>query len=154
MLPDVLSRFGASASIADGTLTVTGGSLSGIDLDLRDGGELTPVVAAVAALASTPSTLTGIGYLRGHETDRLAALAQELTRLGASVDELDDGLLIKPAPLSAGTFHTYADHRLVMAAAVIGLVVPGIEVDDPGAVTKTFPDFVERWSTFVTGEAF
>lgn len=153
MLPDVLTQFGASTSVDGGTLTVTGGSLYGVDLDLRDAGELTPVIAAVAALASTPSTLTGIGYLRGHETDRLAALSRELTGLGASVEELDDGLVIKPAQLSAGTFHTYADHRLVMAAAVIGLVVSGVDVDDAGAVSKTFPDFVDRWSAFVSGDA-
>jgi 3-phosphoshikimate 1-carboxyvinyltransferase len=153
MLPDVLAQFGASTSVDGGMLTVTGGSLYGVDLDLRDAGELTPVIAAVAALASTPSTLTGIGYLRGHETDRLAALARELTGLGASVDELDDGLVIKPARLSGGTFHTYADHRLVMAAAVIGLVVSGIDVDDAGAVAKTFPDFVDVWSAFVSGDA-
>ena len=153
MLPDVLTQFGASTSVDGGTLTVTGGSLYGVDLDLRDAGELTPVIAAVAALASTPSTLTGIGYLRGHETDRLAALSRELTGLGASVEEVDDGLVIKPAQLSAGTFHTYADHRLVMAAAVIGLVVPGVGVDDAGAVSKTFPDFVDRWSAFVSGDA-
>ena len=153
MLPDVLAQFGAATNVDCGMLTVRGGALYGVDLDLRDAGELTPVIAAVAALASTPSTLTGIGYLRGHETDRLAALARELTSLGASVDELDDGLVIKPAQLTSGTFHTYADHRLVMAAAVIGLVVPDVVVDDAGAVTKTFPDFVDRWSAFVSGAA-
>lgn len=152
MLPDVLAQFGASTTVDSGMLTVAGGPLYGVDLDLRDAGELTPVIAAVAALASAPSTLTGIGYLRGHETDRLAALARELTGLGASVDVLDDGLVIKPAQLSGGTFHTYADHRLVMAAAVIGLVVPGVDVDDAGAVSKTFPDFVDRWSAFVSGD--
>lgn len=151
MLPDVLSQFGATTKVDNGMLTVTGGTLYGVDLDLRDAGELTPVIAATAALASTPSTLTGIGYLRGHETDRLAALARELARLGGSVDELDDGLVIKPAQLSGEMFHTYADHRLVMAAAVIALVVPGVLVEDPSAVTKTFPDFVERWSAFVAG---
>jgi 3-phosphoshikimate 1-carboxyvinyltransferase len=153
MLPDVLMQFGARTKVDDGTLTVSGGSLNGVDLDLRDAGELTPVIAAVAALASTPSRLTGIGYLRGHETDRITALAKELTRLGASIEELDDGLEIKPADLSGGTFHTYADHRLVMAAAVIGLVTPGVEVEDPAAVTKTFPEFVKCWSAFVTGDA-
>jgi 3-phosphoshikimate 1-carboxyvinyltransferase len=153
ILPDVLAQFGARTSVDGGMLTVSGGALNGVDLDLRDAGELTPVIAAVAALAATPSTLTGIGYLRGHETDRLAALANELTYLGASVDELEDGLAIKPAAMSAGTFHTYADHRLVMAAAVIGLVVPGVEVDDAGAVTKTFPDFVGQWSALVSGDA-
>jgi 3-phosphoshikimate 1-carboxyvinyltransferase len=153
MLPDLLGKFGASARVENGMLIVSGGSLHGVDLELRDAGELTPVIAAVAALASTPSTLRGIGYLRGHETDRLAALARELTALGAAVDELEDGLAIKPAQMSGGTFHTYADHRLVMAAAVVGLVVPGVEVDDAAAVSKTFPDFVDQWSAFVSGDA-
>ena len=152
-LPELLEHFGARTSIVDGVLTVVGGDVTGADLDLRDAGELTPVFAAVATLASRPSTLTGIGYLRGHETDRLAALAGELSGLGAAVTELDDGLRIEPRRLSAGTFRSYADHRLVMAAAIIGLVVPGVEVDDAGAVTKTFPDFVERWSSFVGQDA-
>jgi 3-phosphoshikimate 1-carboxyvinyltransferase len=151
MLPDFLAQFGASTEVDDGTITVRGGSLHGADLELRDAGELTPVLAAVAALAESPSTLRGIGYLRGHETDRLAALAQELGGLGAGVTVLDDGLRIEPRRLTGGVFRSHADHRLVMAAAVIGLAVAGVEVDDPGAVTKTFPDFVERWSAFVTG---
>jgi 3-phosphoshikimate 1-carboxyvinyltransferase len=151
LLPELLEHFGARTRVEDGVLTLDGGELTGADVDLRDAGELTPVIAAVAALAATPTTLTGIGYLRGHETDRLAALARELGALGAKVDELDDGLRIAPGQLTGGTFHTYADHRLVMAAAVIGLVVPGVEVDDVAAVDKTFPDFATRWSAFVTG---
>jgi 3-phosphoshikimate 1-carboxyvinyltransferase len=111
------------------------------------------VLAAVAALASSPSTLTGIGYLRGHETDRLSALATELGKLGAGVDVLDDGLAIRPAPLSGGAFMTYDDHRLVMAAAVIGVVVPGVEIADAATVGKTFPDFVAEWTRFVTGDS-
>jgi 3-phosphoshikimate 1-carboxyvinyltransferase len=152
-LPELLAAFGARTRLADGVLTVSGGEVKGATLDLRDAGELTPVLAAVAALAATPTTLTGIGYLRGHETDRLAALARELTNVGASVDELEDGLAISPGRLTGGEFRSYADHRLVMAAAVIGLVVPGIEVDDAGAVTKTYPGFVEQWSQFVEGAA-
>ncbi|HEX4654730.1 MAG TPA: 3-phosphoshikimate 1-carboxyvinyltransferase [Mycobacteriales bacterium] len=152
-LPTLLSAFGARTHLTDGVLTVSGGEVTGATLDLRNAGELTPVLAAVAAVAGTPSTLTGIGYLRGHETDRLAALARELTGLGASVQELADGLTISPGPLTGGPFHSYADHRLVMAAAVIGLVVPGVEVDDASAVTKTYPDFVEQWSEFVGGAA-
>ena len=152
-LPDLLSQFGAQCHVADGVLTVTGSELVGVDVDLRDAGELTPVLAAIAVSAATPSKLSGIGYLRGHETDRLDALARELGGLGARVEIEDDGLRIRPGVMTGGTFHTYADHRLVMAAAVIGLTVAGVEVDDVGAVTKTFPDFVERWSAFVTGDA-
>lgn len=150
-LPELLAHFGARTRISAGTLTVAGGDLHGADLDLRDAGELTPVMAAIAALADSPSTLHGIGYLRGHETDRLAALARDLGDLGVAVTVLDDGLRIEPRRLTGGLFRTYADHRLVMAAALIGLVLPGVEVDDAAAVTKTFPDFVERWSAFVNG---
>ena len=151
-LPDLLSQFGARCHVADGVLTVTGADLVGVDLDLRDAGELTPVLAAIAVSAATPSRLSGIGYLRGHETDRLDALAREFGALGARVEIEEDGLRIRPGLMTGGTFHSHADHRLVMAAAVIGLTVAGVQVEDAGAVTKTFPDFVERWSSFVTGE--
>ena len=150
-LPELLERFGARWRMEGELLTVTGGPLHGADIDLRDAGELTPVLAAVAALASSASTLTGIGYLRGHETDRLTALATELGRLGTGVDVLEDGLVIKPAPLTGARFSTYDDHRLVMAAAVLGVVVPGIEIADVATVAKTFPDFVDEWTRFVTG---
>ena len=152
-MPALLAEFGARHRVDGDLLTLSGGDLHGADLDLRNAGELTPVLAAVAALASSPSRLTGIGYLRGHETDRLAAIATELGRLGAVVDVLDDGLAIKPATLSGGRFATYDDHRLVMAAAVIGVVVPGIDIVNPATVSKTFPDFVEVWTRFVTGDA-
>jgi 3-phosphoshikimate 1-carboxyvinyltransferase len=150
-LPNLLGEFGAT-SHRDGTaLTLVGGDLHGAEIDLRDAGELTPVIAAVAALSTSTSTLRGIDYLRGHETDRLAALARELGGLGAAVEILDDGLRIEPKPLTGGTFQTYADHRMVMAAAVVGLAVPGVVVDDASAVTKTFPEFVDRWTAFVDG---
>jgi 3-phosphoshikimate 1-carboxyvinyltransferase len=152
-LPDLLAHFGATTRRDGTTLTIAGGDVRGADLDLRDAGELTPVIAAVAALATSTSTLRGIEYLRGHETDRLAAMAHELSALGATVEVLDDGLRIAPRPLTGGVFRSYADHRLVMAAAVIGLVVPGVQVDNAGAVAKTFPEFVERWSSFVSGVA-
>jgi 3-phosphoshikimate 1-carboxyvinyltransferase len=153
LLPLLLEAFGASTTIEDGTLVVRGGaSVHGADLDLRDAGELTPVLAAVAALATSRSRLTGIGYLRGHETDRLAALASELGALGANVVEEDDGLVIEPRPLAGGLFRTYADHRLAMAAAVLGLVVPGLLVEDVETTAKTFPGFAGAWSTYVVGE--
>jgi 3-phosphoshikimate 1-carboxyvinyltransferase len=126
--------------------------LVGADVDLRDAGELTPVIAAVAALASTPSRLTGIDYLRGHETDRLAALASEITSLGGSVTELADGLAIEPARLHGGVFSTYDDHRLAMAAAVIGLAVPGVRIANVETTAKTMPDFTERWTAMLSGE--
>lgn len=152
VLPELLEAFGASWR-RDGTdIVVTGGgSVTGTDLDLRDAGELTPVLAAVAALASSPSRFTGIGYLRGHETDRLAALASELGGLGSDVVEEDDGLRINPRPMSGGLFRTYADHRLAMAAAVVGLVTPGVDVEDVETTAKTYPGFAAAWSAMVDG---
>jgi 3-phosphoshikimate 1-carboxyvinyltransferase len=150
-LPGLLERFGGAWSLDETGLTVSAGpSLSGADVDLRDAGELTPVIAALAALASSPSRLTGIDYLRGHETDRLAALARELTALGGSVSELDDGLAITPKPLRGGVFSTYDDHRLAMAAAVVGLVVPGVRVADIATTAKTMPDFTARWTAMLS----
>lgn len=125
-------------------------TLDGIDLDLHNVGELTPVVAAVAALASGPSRLRGIAHLRGHETDRLAALATELNRLGGDVEETADGLIITPRPLHGGTFHTYDDHRMAHAAAVIGLAVPGVMVENVATTAKTYPGFVTDWAWLVT----
>jgi 3-phosphoshikimate 1-carboxyvinyltransferase len=150
MLPALLQRFGASVRPGTDGLTVSGPDvLSGADLDLRDAGELTPVLAAVAALASSPSRFIGIDYLRGHETDRLAALASEINRLGGAVTELPDGLEIIPKPLHGNHFSTYDDHRLAMAAAVIGLAVPGVLVENVATTAKTMPDFPDRWSEAV-----
>jgi 3-phosphoshikimate 1-carboxyvinyltransferase len=131
-------------------LTVTGtGTVLGLDADLHDVGELTPVLAAVAALADGPSSLRGVGHLRGHETDRLAALCSELTALGGDVVEHGDGLTITPRPLHGGTWHAYADHRMATAGAVIGLAVDEVEVDDIGATAKTLPDFPGMWSALL-----
>jgi 3-phosphoshikimate 1-carboxyvinyltransferase len=153
LLPLLLEAFGASTPIEDGTLVDRGTAVvRGAALDLRDAGELTPVLAAVAALATSRSRLTGIGYLRGHETDRLAALASELGALGARVVEEDDGLVIEPRPLTGALFRTYADHRLAMAAAVLGLVVPDLLIEDVETTAKTFPGFADAWSSYVTGE--
>ncbi|MBA2559853.1 MAG: 3-phosphoshikimate 1-carboxyvinyltransferase, partial [Propionibacteriales bacterium] len=127
-------------------LTVTGpDGLEGVDLDLHEVGELTPVIAAMAAVAQSPSRLRGVAHLRGHETDRLAALATELGAIGCDARESADGLEIRPRPLTGGLFHTYADHRMAHAAAVLGLVVPGVLVDDIAATSKTHPDFVGAW---------
>ena len=125
--------------------------LRGIDLDMGDIGELTPTVAALCALASTPSTLTGIAHLRGHETDRLAALATEINGLGGNVTELDDGLRITPAPLHGGQWHSYADHRMATAGAIIGLAVDGVEVEDIDTTSKTLPGFAKMWEAMIHG---
>lgn len=132
-------------------LQVTGpsGRLKGISLDMSDIGELTPTVAALAVLASTPSELTGIAHLRGHETNRLAALAAEINKLGGNCEELQDGLRITPAPLHGGVWHSYADHRMATAGAIIGLVVDGVEVEDVQTTAKTLPGFETMWEDMV-----
>ena len=145
-LVDLLAGMGAEPSWDETGLTLTGtGAVHGLDADLHEVGELTPVLAALAALADSPSHLRGIAHLRGHETDRLSALAREVGGLGARVRETDDGLRIEPAPLHGGVFNTYADHRLATAAAVLGLVVPGIRVVDVATTAKTLPGFVSMW---------
>ncbi len=146
-LRSVFALMGAELELGDSGLTVTGtGTVRGVDLDLHDVGELTPVIAAVAALADSPSYLRGIAHLRGHETDRLAALATELRALGAGVRETEDGLSIEPRPLAGGLFHTYDDHRMAHAAAVLGLRVPDLLVDDVATTAKTLPDFAGAWA--------
>jgi 3-phosphoshikimate 1-carboxyvinyltransferase len=151
-LRDLLTRMGAASDLDENGLTIRGvGTVHGIDADLHEVGELTPVLAAVAATAVSPSRFRGIAHVRGHETDRLAALAAELNRLGGDVVEAEDGLTIRPTPLHAGVFHTYADHRMAQAGAVLGLVVNGIEVEDITTTTKTLPDFPAMWSALLTG---
>jgi 3-phosphoshikimate 1-carboxyvinyltransferase len=132
--------------VTDGGLTIRGtGTVRGIDVDLADVSELTPVVAALAALADGPSRLRGVAHIRGHETDRILALATELRRLGADVTEREDGLRIGPRPLRGAAVQVYADHRLAHAAAVIGLVVPGVVLDDVACTAKTMPGFADLW---------
>jgi 3-phosphoshikimate 1-carboxyvinyltransferase len=148
----LLTGMGAACERAAGALTVTGtGVIRGIAADLADVSEAAPVAAALAALADSPSRLTGIGHMRRHETDRLAALAEQINALGGDVTELADGLEIRPRPLRAGAapFASYDDHRMVMAAAVLGLAVPGIEVENAATVGKTFPGFTRLWASML-----
>ena len=150
---DILDAMGADVSLARDGLTVSAtGGVSGIDVDLHDASELTPVVAALAALADSPSVIRGVAHIRGHETDRLAALAREIGALGGAVSETADGLRISPAALSGGPFRTYADHRMVMAGAVLGLRVPGVVVEDASTVAKTMPDFVPLWERLLVAD--
>jgi len=149
-LRDIFTQMGATVELNDEGLTLTGGSsIHGIDIDLHDVGELTPSIAALASLADSPSHLRGIGHLRLHETDRLAALTREINSLGGNVVEEETALHITPAPLHAGVFHTYEDHRLATAGAVIGLVTPGIEVENVATTRKTLPDFPGLWNSLV-----
>jgi 3-phosphoshikimate 1-carboxyvinyltransferase len=147
----VLAAFGARITYSagpDGRLVTVSGAdgVSGADVDLHAVSELTPVAAALAAVADSPSTIRGVAHIRGHETDRLAALASGLSVLGADARETADGLAITPRPLHGGVFATDADHRLAHAAALIGLVTPGVELDDVACTTKTLPDFPGLWS--------
>ena len=152
-LRDLLDQMGAEVSLDRQGLTVQGtGELYGVDADLHAAGELAPVVAALAALADSPSHLRGIAHLRGHETDRLAALARELNALGSDVTETDDGLIIRPRKLHGGLFATYHDHRLATAAAVLGLRVPGVLVENVDTTAKTLPGFTELWQRMIAGD--
>ena len=155
-LREILSQMGAQVSLSAEGLTITStDAIHGIDIDLHDVGELTPAIAALAALADSPSHLRGIGHLRLHETDRLAALTREINSLGGSVVEEETSLRITPAGkfgegLHSGTFHTYDDHRLATAGAVIGLAVPGIEVENIATTRKTLPDFPGLWQSLIS----
>ncbi|MFF7632712.1 3-phosphoshikimate 1-carboxyvinyltransferase [Kitasatospora sp. NPDC008050] len=149
-LREIYTRMGGSCRFTDEGLEFSGtGVIHGIDADLHDVGELTPVIAAVAALADSESHLSGIAHLRLHETDRLAALAKEINDLGGDVSETEDGLRIRPRPLHGGTFHTYEDHRLATAAAVLGLAVPGVQVENVATTAKTLPDFPAMWAALL-----
>ncbi|CAN2218337.1 AroA 5-enolpyruvylshikimate-3-phosphate synthase [Candidatus Nanopelagicaceae bacterium] len=149
-LRSIFTAMGASVAFSDAGLTLTGnGTIHGIDIDLHDVGELTPSIAALAALADSPSHLRGIGHLRLHETDRLAALTREINALGGNVVEEETALHITPAPLHGGVFHTYDDHRLATAGAVLGLVVTDIEVENIATTRKTLPDFPGLWSSLL-----
>jgi 3-phosphoshikimate 1-carboxyvinyltransferase len=148
-LAELLTAMGAEVSF-EGGFTVRGtGALHGLDADLSEVGELTPVLAALAALADGPSRLRGVAHIRSHETDRVAALAHELAAAGATVTEHPDGLDITPGRLRPVTFRTYDDHRMAHAAAVIGLAVEGTTLDDVACTAKTLPEFPELWADLV-----
>ena len=149
----VLTQAGCTVEAGPDGMTVRGpDALAGVDVDLHDASELTPTVAAVAALATGPSWIRGVAHIRGHETDRLAALATEISALGGEVTEMPDGLEIRPVRLTAPTdrpWGAYADHRMATAGALIGLVVPGVAIDDVACTDKTIPDFPARWAALV-----
>ncbi|MFJ9578466.1 3-phosphoshikimate 1-carboxyvinyltransferase [Streptomyces sp. NPDC101191] len=146
-LREIFTAMGGSCELTERGLTFTGsGRIHGIDIDLGEVGELTPGIAAVAALADSPSTLRGVAHLRLHETDRLAALTKEINGLGGDVTETGDGLHIRPRPLRGGVFHTYHDHRMATAGALLGLVVKGVEIENVSTTEKTLPDFPRMWT--------
>ena len=149
---DVLDMMGAEVVLDRTGLTVTAGDgIGGIDVDLHDSSELTPVVAALCALADAPSVIRGVAHIRGHETDRLAALRTELTARGArGRARPTTGCGSRRGRCTGGLVHTYADHRMVMAAAVLGLAVPGVVVEDVGTVAKTMPEFTTLWGRMLS----
>lgn len=153
-LPALLEQMGAEVSLQNNVLTVQGpAQLIGLQQDLGEVGELTPVLAALCALATTNSHLSGISHLRGHETDRLTALTSEINRLGGECVETADGLFIKPAKLHGGKWLSYEDHRMATAGAVIGLVVADVEVEDIATTSKTLPNFPDMWQKMLEPNA-
>jgi len=143
----ILAAMGAAVELTAEGLRVTGpAAIRGIDVDLHDVGELTPTIAAIAVFAEGPSRLSGIGHLRGHETDRLAAIAADIHALGGEVAETADALTITPRPLHGGPWGSFADHRMATAGAIIGLRVPGVLVDDIATTAKTLPGFDRMWA--------
>ncbi|NGO81136.1 3-phosphoshikimate 1-carboxyvinyltransferase [Streptomyces sp. YC504] len=153
-LREIFTEMGGSCELTEQGLVFTGsGQIHGIDIDLGEVGELTPGIAAVAALADSPSTLRGVAHLRLHETDRLAALTKEINELGGDVTETADGLHIRPRRLHGGIFHTYDDHRMATAGAVLGLAVDGVQIENVATTAKTLPDFPAMWTGMLTGAA-
>ena len=153
-LVGILERMGAHAAIGPDRIELRGpapGRLQGVEVDMRDCSDVAQTLAVVAVFADGPTTITGIGFIRGKETDRIAAMATELRRAGIEVDELPDGLRIHPGPPRPTRFATYEDHRMAMSLALIGLVVPGVEIADPGCVAKTFPTYFELLSGLTRG---
>lgn len=145
-LLDLLPLFGATVTRSADAVTVSAGKrITGVHIDLTTGGELAPNLVALAALADGPSTITGIGHIRHHETDRLAALATEINKLGGKVTELEDGLEIEPAELHGGQWLSYEDHRMATSGAIIGLRVSGVEIENIACTSKTLPEFATLW---------
>ena len=151
----ILQQMGAKIIRENGGLSIEGtGLIHGINIDLSIGGELTPVIAALAAIADSPTLISGVAHLRGHETDRLAALAAEINRIGGIARETTDGLEIEPSEnLHGALWHTYEDHRMATAGAIIGLRVPGIEIEDITTTSKTMPDFANMWQKMLGANA-
>ncbi|PRB08274.1 3-phosphoshikimate 1-carboxyvinyltransferase [Microbacterium sp. MYb64] len=154
LLPELLAHLGAEVRRADGVLTVRGtGRIRGGEFDLSAAGELAPTFVGLAALADAPTAITGIGHIRLHETDRIAALAGNLRALGGEAEELEDGIRIVPTALQAGTWPAHHDHRMATTGALIGLRVPGVEIDEIGTTAKTLPEFTQLWERLLAVDA-
>lgn len=154
LLPEILQAMGAHVSRHGGALTVKAGTgIRGVDLDLSAASELTPTLVGLAAFADSPTTIRGIGHIRLHETDRIAALIGDLRALGGEAEELPDGLRVIPRPLHGGTWAAHHDHRMATTGALIGLRVPGVEIDDIGTTAKTLPEFTLLWERMLRGDS-
>jgi 3-phosphoshikimate 1-carboxyvinyltransferase len=148
---DCLAQMGAKVRFCDDSITVTGRQLTGIDVDMNAISDTTPTLAVVAAFAAGPTHIRSVGHIRHKETDRIAAVACELRKLGATVEELPDGLRITPRPLRAAAIDTYNDHRMAMSFALAGLRIPGVVINDPGCTAKTYPEFFADLERLVRG---
>jgi 3-phosphoshikimate 1-carboxyvinyltransferase len=155
-VPELLEQFGATVTRAPGEVTVdggvgwrSGGVIAGVQLYLGHAGELAPTLISLAALAEGPSRFSGIGHIRGHETDRLAALAQNLNALGGGATELPDGIQLSPGPLDGGDWAAFEDHRMATSGALLGLGVRGVVIDGIACTSKTLPEFVQLWQAMV-----
>ncbi len=138
---DVLAEMGCRVEECDSGITVHGGRLRGVDVDMNDISDTVMTLGAVALFADGPTTVRNVAHIRHKETDRIAALATELRKFGAAVEERDDGLTITPGPLRGAAVDTYNDHRMAMSLALVGLKVPGVVIRNPGCVAKTYPGF-------------
>ena len=153
-LREILPTFGAKVSLSDsGDLTVEGdGRIEGVTLHVPEAGELSPTLIGLACLAESPSTITGIGHIRHHETDRIAGLIADIRALGGEIEELEDGVTVRPAPLHGGRWKSFADHRMATTGAVIGLRVPEVEIEEVESTSKTLPQFTELWYRMIGQE--
>ena len=158
LLPQLLREFGAHVDVEDGTLTVQGAglgpgvALDAVSMDLSAAGELAPTLVSLSLFSRGTSTFRGIGHLRGHETDRLAALVENITALGGVATETADGLIVTPAPLHGGVWRAFGDHRMATSGALVGLATPGVVVDDIDQTAKTLPEFVTLWEAMIAGD--
>jgi 3-phosphoshikimate 1-carboxyvinyltransferase len=159
-VPALLEHFGATVSYGEGFVTVDGGAgwrsgghIPGVDLDLGHAGELAPTMISLAALGESQSQFRGIGHIRGHETDRLSALVQNIQSLGGHAEERPDGIVLTPAPLDGGAWKAFDDHRMATSGALLGLGIRGVVVDDIGCTAKTLPEFPELWKNLVESPA-
>lgn len=146
---DVLEQMGCEVVWSDSSVTISGGDLSGIDVDMNDISDTVQTLAVLALFANDTTTIRNVGHIRHKETDRISALATELTKLGATVVESEDSIQVTPGPLAAASISTYNDHRMAMSFAIAGLRIPGVEIENPECCEKTYPEFFSDLSHLI-----